>query len=1007
MRKLITVLCASLLALAFNLGGVANAQTLNVHGKVVDDSGEGVIGAGIVVKGTTNGVATDMDGNFELKCKPDDILVVSCVGYDDVEEPVNKRSSITITLNISQELLDDVVVIGYGTTRAKNFTGSVDVVKMSDSPVGDMGLTQTSDLIRGRLSGVILGAETSSLGQNASILVRGKKSINSTSTSPLLVVDGVIFSGHLEDIDPNSIDQISVLKDATSLAAYGSKAANGVIMVTSKKGQEGKPTITFSTSQQLSRPTYIPEVLSPENYIIYRNARQGKTSGFDDINFMTYMEEQNYKAGIVTDWYDMCVQTGWNQNYNLNFSGKTNNSNYYVGLGRTDQKGTVVGEKFSRNNVSMNLTSKIGKYIEAGVNMTYTNTLDDSNKASIRYDLYCVSPYASAYLPDGRLRYYTDGISGSRYNPLWPVEYGGEKDNRSSNFNLGGHIQINIPWVEGLNFRINASYQERNSSNKSFVHENYYVDLLGEMDIEGEGQNPEHFSLKDANGSISTSTTKNWVIDNILSYSHQFGEHYVSASLVYTRDSDESTGYSLSGKSFTAAGNTLLGWYGLANADTKDFTSPSYSLHTDIGYLARVMWSLRDTYHLNASLRRDGSSVFGADSKWGNFPAFGAAWTISNEKFMKSIDWIDMLKVKLSWGKNGAQTISPYGTLSTVALAKDGGIQFYSDEQINWGQKISALGNPELGWQTTTSWNGGFEGDFLKGRIHFDVNAYYSKTTDQIFNRNIPVMTAGITSQKATMGQVDNYGLEINATTVNVKRGAFTWSSDYIFTLNRNKLIDLYGDGQDDIDNGLFLGEPLSTIYTYKVAYIDQDGSIAKAGEAVFYDKDGNYTENPSASDKQILGYTDENFRLSWSNTFRYKNLQFYFLIQGIFGGNGYGLRDNTYAYQTFNTTEGNALNIPFYYAERTDTDCPHAMYNESKFKVYNPYGYIRLQDMSLSYNLRDLAKKVGLSSAKVTLSGRNLFYIAPNWRMADPELRNGYSVGMPRSFTLGLNVTF
>ena len=1005
MRKVLALFCLSVMT-AFFAGNVC-AQTRNVSGTVVDESGEGIIGAAVLVKGTSQGVATDTDGRFQINCSPNAVLVFSSIGYDEVEVAVNGRSSITVTMNISQELLDDVVVIGYGTTRAKNFTGSVDVVKMTDSPVADMGLTSASDFLRGRLSGVIIGAEQSTVGQNASILVRGKKSINSTSTAPLLVLNGVIFPGNIEDIDPNTIDQISVLKDATSLAAYGSKAANGVIMITTKKGQEGKPTITFSTSQQLSRPTYVPEVLSPSDYIIYRNARQGKTSGFDDLSFMTYMEEQNYKAGIVTDWYDMSLQTGWSQNYNVNFSGRTKHSNYFVGLGRTDQKGYIVGDHFVRNNVSVNVSSNISKYIEAGVNMAYTSTLDDSNRASIRYDLYCLSPYAMAYLPDGRLRYYTDGISGSRYNPLWPVEYGGEKENRYKNLNVGGYLSLNIPWIEGLNFRINATYGERTIDNKSFTHENYYVALLGEMDIEGAGQNPEHFSLKDANGTISNTKTKNWVIDNILSYSRRFGQHYVSASLVYTRDSDESSSYSMTGKSFTAAGNTLLGWHGLANADTKDFTSPTYSLHTDVGYLARAIYSYKDTYHLNASYRRDGSSVFGADSKWGDFPAFGAAWTISNESFMQNVTWIDMLKLKASWGKNGAQTLSPYGTLSTVALAKDGGIPFYSNEEVHWGQKISALGNPRLGWQTTISWNGGFEGDFLKGRIHLDVNAYYSKTTDQIFNRTIPVMTAGITSQKATMGQVDNKGIEINATTQNIKSRDFSWTSDFVFTLNRNKLVDLYGDGQDDVANGLFLGHPISVIYNYKVKGIDQDGSIANPGEAIFYAADGTLTENPAPSDKQILGCTDENFRLSWSNTFKYKNFQLYMLFMGIFSGNGYGLRDNTFAYRTFNTTEGNALNIPFYYADRTDTDCPHATYNESKYVVYNPYGYVRLQDLSLSYSLKSLAQKIGISNAKITLSGRNLFYFAPYWRMADPEMAYGYTVGMPRAFTLGVNVTF
>lgn len=1008
MRKIITFICVAILALTLNSGN-AYAQTRSISGKVVDEFNEGVIGAAVMVKGTSNGVATDIDGSFQLTVSPNAVLVVTCVGYEDVEVAVGNQTNLTISLAISNELLEDVVVIGYGTTRAKNFTGSVDVVKMSESPVANLGLQTASDMIRGRLSGVIMGAESSTVGGTSSILVRGKKSINSTSTAPLIVLNGVIFSGDLEDIDAASIDQISVLKDATSLAAYGSKAANGVIMITTKKGQEGKPRINFSTSQQFSNPTYVPEVLSPEEFIIYRNARQDKTSDFNNTDFMTYMEQQNYKNGIVTDWYDMCLQTGWTQNYNLNFSGRTNNSNYYVSLGRSDQKGTIKGDEFSRNNVSINLSSNISKNIEIGANMAYTNTLNDSNRADIRYDLFALSPYGSATLPDGSMRYYTDGASISRSHPLWPLEHGGDKENRTDNFTLGGYLSINIPWVEGLNFRINASTTERNTSNKSFVHEDNVPALLGQMDIEGLGQTPEYYELSNANGSISTSLTKNWVIDNILSYQHQFGQHYVSASLVYTRDSDEATRTSMNGKSFVNAGNTLLGWHGLANADVKDFTSPTYSLHTDVGYLARAMWSFKDTYHVNASIRRDGSSVFGADSKWGYFPAVGAAWTISNEPFMEGIQWMNNLKLKLSWGKNGAQTLEPYGTLSTISLAKDGKIPFYyGEDQLAWGQKINALGNPTLGWQTTTSWNGGFEGDFFKGRIHFDVNAYVSQTTNQIFNRNIPVMTAGITTQKATMGQVNNWGIEINATSVNIKRGKFNWTSDYVFTLNRNKLIDLYGDGQDDITSGLFLGESLGVIYAYEIGGIDKDGSITgHPGYAYFIDKDNNPIANPAASDKKILGNTDENFRLTWSNTMNYGKFQLYFMFQGVFSGNGYGLRDNTFAYKTFSTTEGNALNIPFFYADRTDTDCPCGNYNEGKYVVYNPYGYVRLQDLSLSYNLNDVAKKLGLSAAKVTVSGRNLFCFAPYWRMADPEMRNGYSVGMPRAFTVGLNVTF
>ena len=996
-RRLVSVVCGFILCLPLLF-----AQNKVVKGIVVDDTDQGVIGAAVMIKGTTNGIATDVDGKFEISCKPSDVLVISSVGYDNQEVTVGNKTELRIVLSISQELLDDVVVIGYGTTRAKNFTGSVDVLKMTDSPVADLGLTNLADMLRGRLSGVVFGAESPTVGGNASIRVRGRRSIASTSSNPLLVVNGVIYTGNIEDIDQNSIESVSVLKDATSLAAYGSKAANGVIMITLKKGQEGKPLINFSTNHSVSGPSYRQKFLSPENYIRYRNARLG-VENLNDVSWMSFLEKANYEAGETTDWLGMVLRPGHTHDYNLNFSGRTANSNYYVAVGHSDQYGIVVGNQFERNTANMNLSANVNKYIEVGANMAYTSSVNNHIQASTYAKQ---TPYGEPYLPDGKtLRYYIEGVNSSSQNPLWATEHGGERDNRRFNLNLGGFVKIDIPWVKGLNFRVNASYTKIVSKNYSFEHEDISPVLLAN-DLEGIGQTPAYYNLSNANGSISNSLGENWVIDNILSYTRTFGQHYVSASLVYTRDSAMSTSERETGTGFVNAGNTLTGWYGLANADNKSIQNASYSLHTDVGYLARAIYSYKDTYHFNASFRRDGSSVFGAKKKWGNFPAVGVAWTMTNESFMKSVKWLNFLKLKASWGMNGAQTIAPYGTLSTIALAKGGNIPNYYGGNIHWGQRLSKLGNPNLGWQTTTSFNGGFEADFLKGRIHVDLNAYYSKTTDQITNRPIPVMGAGITNQDDTMGQVDNAGLEINMTTQNIKRRKFNWTSDYVFTLNRNKLVDLYGDGQDDVVNGQFLGHPLSVIYGYVVGGIYQEGEYA--GRPYFLTADGQETINPAAEDRKILGYGDESFRLSWGNTFRYGNWSLYFMIQGIFSGGMYGKANNTFAYTTFDTTAAiSAYDIPFWTKETPSDIYPAPNVNESKFQVYNPFGHIRLQNISLTYNLSSLTQKIGIKNARLTLSGRNLFFIAPGWKLSDPQNRSGDGVGMPRTVTLGLNVTF
>jgi len=995
-RKAILAFCFSLLTL------VTYAQDLKVKGIVVDEAGEPMIGVGVFQKETTNGVVTDVDGTFSITVPQGAILVFSSVSFVTQELPA--QAQMNVTMEEDRELLDEVVVIGYGTTRSKNFTGSVDVLKMEDSPVASMGLSGATDLLRNRLSGVVLSSESGQAGSRSSMLIRGRKSISSTSAEPLIILDGVIFSGNMDDIDPNSIESISVLKDATSLAAFGSKAAQGAIMITTKKGNVGKPLINVSTSQEFQTPSYVPKFADGEGYIRYRNAKVGNED-LTNTSWMSFIEKENYANGKTTDWYKLSSRTGYYQTYNMNLSGATESMKYYVGLGHRIMQGMMVGNDVNRTNVSSNISAKIFSFLEGGLNFNYSQSHSEGVSAGIGGSNQ--TPYGDAYLPDGRWRKFIDGEDITATNPVWSTYNGVDSESGRKNLMLGGFLSLDIPWVKGLNFRINASYNQTRNHSMSFTHESNTPALLA-LDWEGLGYTDAYYNLVNASGSSSHSYNTSWVIDNILSYSQVFDDHYVSASLVYTRDSSESGSEYYSGSDFTTAGNTLLGWYGLGNATTKTFRSPSYSLHTDVGYLARVIYSFRNTYHLNVSFRRDGSSVFGADKKWGNFPAVGGAWTVSNEKFMQNVKWLNNLKLKLSWGMNGAQTISPYGTLSTIALAKDGGIYNYYDGQIHWGQKISALGNPTLGWQTTESWNGGFEADAFSARLHMELNMYYSKTTDQIFNRTIPVMTAGIGNQKATMGQVDNRGVEINLTSTNVQTKDFNWNTGVVFTLNRNKLVDLYGDGQDDIDNKLFLGESLGVLYGYEVGGIRQSGDLA--GSPYFIAADGSETDNPSPEDRKILGTRDESFRMSLSNTFRYKKLQLYVMFNGVFSGGKYGLADNTFAYQTFSVNNRvNCLDVPFWTADNPSTEYPAANYKNAQghYVVYNPYGFIRLQDLSLSYDMSSLANKIGVKSARMAVTGRNLFFIAPGWNRSDPEARSASSIGLPRAVTVSLNVSF
>ncbi len=1007
----------TLLVMLFLCVGSAVAQNVSVKGTVFDENSEPVIGATVRVKGSTDGAISDLDGRFTIGAKVGDVITISYVGYNDQEVKVKNGSPLTITLQPDQKVLNEVVVIGYGTTKAKNFTGSVDVLNMKDSPVADMGMTSLSSMLRGRLAGVNLSAESGMVGGNPSIQIRGQKSIGSTSENPLIVLNGVIYPGNLNDIDPQSIESVSVLKDATSLAAYGSKAANGVIMVTTKKGSQGKPTINFTTSHEFSTPSYKPEFLDGPGYIRYRNAKTGNPD-LNDTSWMSFIEKKNYEEGKTTDWYDLATRTGYTQSYNLNVSGAGEGLNYYAGVGHNDMKGMVVGNHFVRNFANMNISANIAKWLKVGGNFNLADTKDNGVAANLGGTN--VTPYGEPYLTDGRWRQYIEGTDVSSGNPLWNTYNGVDRDHRRTNMDMGAFISIDIPWVEGLNFRWNGTYARITTDDRDFTHETNTAALIGN-DWDGAGYTQEYFrkNLAAANGSSASSKEINWVHDFILSYSHDFGPHYVSGSLVYTRDYTRYNSQSYSGSDFSQAGNTILGWYGLGNAANKTIQSPVYWLHTNVGYLARVMYSYNSTYHFNASVRRDGSSVFGADKKWGVFPAFGAAWTISNEKFMEPYrGWLDNLKLKLSWGKNGAQTLEPYGSLTKIAVANDGGIIYYPGGNTTWGQAIATLGNPDLGWQTTTSWNGGFEADFFGRRLHFELNAYKSQTTDQIFNRNIPIMTAGVPEQKATMGQVNNWGIEINANSVNIKKGDFTWETGLTFSLNRNKLVELYGDGQDDIVNSLFIGKSLGALYGYRTDGIFQDGE--HAGTPIFLTKDGEQTANPSPDDRVILGYTPESFRMNLSNTLRYKDFSLYIMFAGKFSGGDYGKGDNTFAYVTYNTQVRNStLNIPFWTPDNPSNEYPSPSFKDGadRYRVYNNNGYIRLQDISLTWSMKRFVTKWGLEDARLSLSGRNLFYIAPDWKRSDPEnywrvgttgdFSGSYGIGMPKAVSLTLSVTY
>ncbi len=987
-------------------------------GVVLDDFGDPVIGASVVLKGSTSGAITDIDGNFTLKDIPQgSTLVVSYIGFVS-QEVVFRGAPLTIRLSEDTNLMDEIVVVGYGTQKRKNFTGSVATVKAEDTPLSLMPSSNAMDMLRGTTTGLTVSQEQGA-GQAPSIMVRGQKSINGGS-DPLIVVDGVIFAGAYRDIDPATVESMSILKDATSLAAYGSQAANGVIMITTKKGKIGKPVINLNTSWAFSSAICKPDVLSPENYIKKVNLLNGLDENADP-SWMLSFERENYEAGRTTNWFDYSTRTGVMQNYTGSISGATEKLDYFLSGTYTKQEGVVKGDDYNRKVFTARINSDLTSWLQVGGQIDYSFN-DYSGPTT--YDLYQavrLSPYGRAERADGGgIEKYPISEGTYRTNPMWTVESGTVDDHDTyAMTSLKGHVLVKCPWIEGLSYRLNASYTLRNTTRDMFYHEGYYV-AQGTSDDRYSASTISNY-LAQANGSSARTKNSDWVMDHIFSYVHEFGKHFIDLSYVYTRDCYVEDYRYVTGADFSDLGNTNLGAYGLTYAGNQQISSISYTRKTDVGYLGRASYSYDDTYHITASVRRDGSSVFGANHKWGTFPAVGVAWTASNEEFLRKVNVINYLKLKFSWGINGNQSLSPYGTLSKITLGQAGGYSypFGNTSEVSWGQRITAMGNEDLGWEETQSFNYGFEIGLFENRVHLEFDGYFSKTTNQIFNRTIPVMINGLTSMSATMGQVNNWGIEWTLSTVNIKKKDFTWESSLSFYLNRNKLKELYGDGEDDITNSLFLGKSLGAIYGYKdigivqeedVAYMEANGAIA--GDVKFADLDGD--GKITSDDRTILGYTKENFRMSFGNTFRYKDFELYFLLTGVFGGNGYGRAVNIYAYRTASDVAGDSnLNHGWWTAENRSNKYPRVDYTNGNYTPTQCWGFVRLQDLSLSYTFRQPAiKNFGIQNLKVYFACKNLFTISP-WEGGDPEIQqtlgSGYSYGYPlsRTFSFGLNITF
>ncbi len=970
-----------------------------VTGNVSDVNGMAVIGASVLEKGTTNGTVTDNYGNFALNAPLGSTLQISYIGYLTQDVLVTEQS-LRVILEEDTKTLDEVVVVGYGTQRKSDITGSVASVpkdRLSKIPV-----TNVMQAVQGAVSGVVIQQVSSMPGEAPSTLVRGRGSLTA-SNDPYVVVDGIPISkmdGSINDINPNDIESIEILKDASATAIYGMNGANGVILITTKKGKSSKPTIRYAGYIGTEDFAHVPEMVSPEELLArYKEGNRINGSPMYNENVKYQYEVENYENGHVTDWIDAVSQTGILQNHNINISGGNEEINYYISGDMLDQKGIIKGYNYKRYSLRTNVEANVTDYLKVGSNTYIVSHNRDGGRANL-LNAEAMSPYGRMYEDDGSYSFYPMFGETLWANPLLPTRT--QHERREYNVNLNGHADVDFVkiWqpLEGLKYKLNAGFTY------SPRRENRYAgkvvnDLLGTAEL-------WHYE------------TEAYTIENILTYTRDIEKHHFDLTAVYAAQQRK---YSESYSRAREFVNDELGWNRMQAGSSANVSSYA-DKYAALSQMGRLNYSFDSRYLFTFTVRRDGSSVFAEGLKYGVFPSVAAGWNLHNESFLSENNTISNLKLRLSYGTAGNEAVQVYRTFTTM---RD--VQIALGGETNIAMVADRLGNSDLSWETKRSLNLGVDFGIFNNRINGSLDLYSSNSYDLLLSRKLPG-ASGFSEVIANIGETENKGIELTVNTVNIDRRDFNWNSTIVFSANKNKIVDLYGDGMDDIGSGWFIGEPIGVIRDYTKVGIWQEDEIAnndhktwdpiaKAGDVKLADisgpegiPDGKIDDN----DRKILGQTAPKWNGGLTNTLSYKNLSLSFFIQTVQGA----MRNNTHIGMASDELERrNSLAEIGYWT-------PDNKSNEwrSLSKNSNPHGYgfpvktnyTRIKDVTLSYTLpQTFVEHIGLGALSFYVSGRNL-YTFTDWIGWDPEERDisrgstNWDINYPsvKSFVFGMNIT-
>ena len=1014
LQKILSVMCkyvvCGMLTLrlfyspALAIEGNTPLQGIAVSGRVLDEIGEPLPGATIIEKGTANGTITDEEGKYKLMVSDENATIVfSFVGYKSHEVPLNGRSVIDVSLETDLTTLGEVVVVGYGTVKKSDLTGSVSSVKSED--LVERPVPSLAQAIQGRASGVMVRTNSAAPGGGMNIVIRGTASLNN-STTPLFILNGVPVND-IDNIPVEDIESVEILKDASATAIYGSRGANGVVLVTTKKGKKGKPVLTYAnrfTFESLRNDLNMMN--GPEFAAIFTEWEIANGADPSEVFYNGSSETRPLPAEAgSTDWFDEIIRDGLQQNHNLSLSGGGDKSVYSASLSYLDHEGLILGGDYRRIALTLNNKYDISSWVSAGFNVILSSDRRNGSGENTGLDglggLSAINP-ATKMMPtlpifDVEGNYQENLLPGSQ-NRENPVAAAREYLNRRRDLNGTGNIFLEFKPFDGFKLRASLGASLRDRKTITHIPNN----TVRGRQVAGEASNFQ-------------ALRKYYIQEYLATYTRQLGMHSLDLLGGFTYEEQTNESFEVIGNGFFTDAFENNNMEAAQNLEAESAKN-KWQLAS---FISRVNYGFNDRYLLTLTGRYDGSSRFHVNNQWGFFPSVALGWRVSNESFFPQNDVISFLKFRTSWGEAGNSNIDPYSSLSTYDIAN-----YTLGNAIVPGVGVNRLENPDFRWESTETFNIGFDVGFLNDRIDLSVEGYIKKTNDLIFESNL-IETSGLSEINRNVAEIENRGIEITLNAVIMDRGDFRWSGNGNIFFNRNEITRLNGDPANDwrIGNpvGVRRGIDIDGIINDQAEldeYVDSNGNPingAQLGDYKQVDQDGNGIIN--GDDQVIIFNPMPDFVYGINQDFTYKRFGLSIMIHGSHGGQVF---NETKRFFTNTAVVRNNLSrdlLDNYWTPENPNAAFPALSSEvvSNIPIIEDGSFLRIQNILLSYSLPDIK---GLSKASVFVSAQNVATFT-NYSGLDPDVnstggQNPGNIGVdrasypiPRSYTVGLTVSF